>query len=90
MGTLFGFAVGYILGARAGRDGFEEVVRSVKAIRESEEFGGFVSAMKDHGRHLLREMSGRLAGEDDSFAMPPGRANGGGLPGEDHRPKMPF
>jgi hypothetical protein len=89
MGTLFGFAVGYILGARAGADGYEEVVRSVRAIRQSEEFQGFVSAMKDHGRHILREVSGRLAGEEDQFAVAGEFGNGMGL-GEDHRPKMPF
>ena len=88
MGTLFGFAVGYILGARAGQDGFDEVVRSVRAIRESEEFRGFVSAMKDHGRHVLREVTGRVAGPDPSMA-----ANGyaaGGAGSGDHRPLTPF
>jgi hypothetical protein len=90
MGTLFGFAVGYILGARAGESGYDEVVRSVRAIRQSEEFRGFVSAMKDHGRHILREVSGRLAGDEDQFAMANDDfGNGLGL-GEDHRPKMPF
>jgi hypothetical protein len=89
MGTLFGFAVGYILGARAGNEGWEEVVRSVRAIRESEEFSGFVDAMKSHGRHLLRELTGRVAGEPDELLMP---ANGhvdlnlGG----DHRPQTPW
>lgn len=89
MGTLFGFAVGYILGARAGGEGYDEVVRSVRAIRQSEEFQGFVSAMKDHGRHILREVSGRLAGDEDQFVMADDYGNGLGL-GEDHRPKMPF
>lgn len=90
MGTLFGFAVGYILGARAGQDGFEEVVRSVRAIRESEEFQGFVSAMKDHGRHLVREMTGRITGPTDDW-VPASSFGNGGLPGSgDHRPHTPF
>jgi hypothetical protein len=29
MGTLFGFAVGYIVGARAGSQGFDEVVEAL-------------------------------------------------------------
>ncbi|MDQ1375751.1 MAG: hypothetical protein QOJ09_3089 [Actinomycetota bacterium] len=89
MGTLFGFAMGYIIGARAGQDGFEEVVRSVRAIRQSEEFGGFVDAMKSHGRHLLREMTGRLAGDPDHPLVP---ANGHGdlNIGGDHRPQAPW
>ena len=83
MGTLFGFAAGYILGARAGQEGFEEVVRSVRAIHSSEEFQGFVVAMKSHGRHLLREVTGRLAGEEEE---PLGAfGNGGG-----HRPTTGF
>jgi hypothetical protein len=83
MGTLFGFAVGYILGARAGQDGYEELVRSVRAIRASDEFQDFVVAMKEHGRHLLRQATGRLAGEEHDEAM---AAFGNG----DHRPRMPF
>jgi hypothetical protein len=82
MGTLFGFAVGYILGARAGQKGFEEVVRSMQAIRRSEEFQGFVSAMKDHSRHVLREVTGRLAPLDDEQAVL--------LDTGDHRPNIPF
>ena len=87
MGTLFGFAVGYILGARAGENGYDEVVRSVRAIRQSEEFRGFVSAMKEHGRHIVREVSGRVTG--DQLVMADEFGDGMGL-GEDHRPKMPF
>ena len=83
MGTLFGFAVGYILGARGGQDGYEELVRSVRAIRASEEFHDFVGAMKSHGRHLLRQATGALAGEDE-MTMSGGVGNG------DHRPHMPI
>jgi hypothetical protein len=88
MGTLFGFAVGYILGARAGQEGFEELTRSIRAIRESEEFRSFVSAMKDHGRHIAREAAGRIGGEvavSGDFGNGAGHESGG-----DHRPRMPF
>jgi hypothetical protein len=50
MGTLFGFAVGYIVGARGGREGFDEVVDALRAVRESEEFHGFVQVLTDHLR----------------------------------------
>jgi hypothetical protein len=90
MGTLFGFAVGYIIGARSGRDGFEEVVRSIRAIRESEEFAGFVDAMKSHGRHLMREMTNRVAGEPEYEMMMPANGNGDLNLGGDHRPQTPW
>lgn len=83
MGTLFGFVVGYVLGARAGAEGFEEVVQSLRDIRQSEEFRGFVEAMKSHSRHVLGQVSGRLAGElppEDVYAYP----------GEDYRPRTGF
>jgi hypothetical protein len=79
MGTLFGFVVGYILGARAGNEGFTEVVDSIQAIRESEEFRGFVEAMQSHVRHLLHQVSGRLAGDDELAGIV-----------SDGRPNMPF
>jgi hypothetical protein len=83
MGTLFGFVVGYVLGARAGAQGFEEVVQSLRAIRRSDEFHGFVDAMKSHSRHVLSQVTGRLAGEvpvEDDYAYP----------GEDYRPRTGF
>jgi len=83
MGTLFGFVVGYILGARAGAEGFEEVVQSIRDIRRSEEFRGFVDAMKSHSRHVAAQVTGRLAGElppEDIYVYP----------GEDYRPRTGF
>jgi hypothetical protein len=83
MGTLFGFVVGYVLGARAGAQGFEEVVESLRDIRRSDEFRGFVDAMKSHSRHVLGQITGRLAGDlpvQDDYAYP----------GEDYRPRTGF
>ena len=83
MGTLFGFVVGYVLGARAGGEGFDEVVQSIRDIRQSQEFRGFVDAMKSHTRHVLGQVTGRLAGElpmEDDYAYP----------GEDYRPRTGF
>lgn len=50
MGTLFGFAVGYVIGARAGSDGFEEVVDALRAVRESDEVQAFVGVLREHLR----------------------------------------
>lgn len=50
MGTLFGFAVGYVIGARAGSEGFQEVVDALRTVRESEEAEAFVRVLRDHLR----------------------------------------
>ena len=50
MGTLFGFAVGYVIGARAGSEGFDEVVDALRALRESEEARAFVQVLRGHLR----------------------------------------
>ena len=38
MGILIAFAAGYVFGARAGSQDFDDVVQALQAIRESEEF----------------------------------------------------
>ncbi len=38
MGVLLAFAVGYVVGARAGAQDFDDVVRAVQELRDSEEF----------------------------------------------------
>lgn len=63
MGTLFGFAVGYILGARAGARHFDEVVQAAKDLRESDEFQAFLDAVRTHIRDTARVVSERLADE---------------------------
>jgi hypothetical protein len=60
MAVLVAFAVGYVMGARGGSEGFDEVVRATAAIRESEEARGFVAAARSHLGHTLRELASRL------------------------------
>ena len=48
MGTLFGFVVGYIVGARAGSQGFEEVVDALRTVRDSEEFQALGEVVREH------------------------------------------
>jgi hypothetical protein len=51
------FAVGYVIGARAGSQDFDDVVQAVHEIRQSEEFGGFVTALRSHLSHTLRDVA---------------------------------
>jgi hypothetical protein len=61
MGTLFGFAVGYVIGARAGNEGFDDLLRALSAIRRSEEYQGFMTSLREHVRYTLRQVNERLA-----------------------------
>ena len=67
MAVLLAFAVGYVMGARGGSEGFDEVVRAAAAIRQSDEARGFVAAARSHLGHTLRELAFRLdeGGEAD-------------------------
>jgi hypothetical protein len=62
MGILLAFAVGYAIGARAGSENFDEVVDSVKAVRDSEEFASLVKALRSHAGHTLRELASLVDG----------------------------
>ena len=60
MKMLFVLAAGYVLGATAGSRDFDELFDSVRAIRDSEEFDDFLSALRSHASHTLRELADML------------------------------
>lgn len=66
MGTLFGFAVGYILGARAGSESFDRVVEAFREVRDSEEFRAFVEVVRAHVKGTATVVAERLAGPEDA------------------------
>ena len=65
--AIVGFAVGYVVGCRAGQDGMNQLVKAWETIQTSEEFG----AMLETGRGLVTSVvrqafetgGGVLAGE---------------------------
>jgi hypothetical protein len=57
MKLLMIFAVGYVVGARAGSDELEDIKGALRAIRESEEFDDLVAAVRTHVAHTLREVA---------------------------------
>jgi len=65
VGILMAFAVGYAVGARAGSEGYDELIASFKAVRDSEEFKGLIAALRSHTGHVLREVGARLATDAD-------------------------
>ena len=57
VGILMAFAVGYAVGAEAGGEGYDELVASFKAVRDSEEFRGL--HRRDPLAHRPRPARGR-------------------------------
>jgi hypothetical protein len=65
--ALVGFAVGYLVGAKAGQDGLNQLMKAWQTIQSSEEF----AAMIETGRGLVTQAArqafetggGMLAGE---------------------------
>ena len=57
---LLALAAGYVLGATAGSRDFDQLLDSVRAIRDSEEFGDFLAALRSHAGHTLRELADLL------------------------------
>ena len=55
MGLLVVFVAGYIMGANAGADSYREVIDSLRAIRDSEEFAALVAALRSHAGATLRQ-----------------------------------
>ena len=53
MRVLFALAVGYAIGAKGGGKDFDQLMRSLKAVRDSEEFGDLVAAARSHVGHAL-------------------------------------
>lgn len=66
MGVMVGFVLGYVFGTRAGREGYEEMVRAVRTIASSgdlkELIGGGVSVLGD----VLKQGSAALGDANES------------------------
>ena len=54
MGVLLAWVVGYVAGAQAGVKGFDDVVRAVKEVRDSDEVRGLVAVLRSHVALALR------------------------------------
>ena len=62
MRVLFALAVGYAIGAKGGGKDFDQLMRSLKAVRDSEEFGDLVAAARSHVGHALHEFATMVDG----------------------------
>ena len=57
MKVFLALAAGYVLGARTGSEHFDEVVRSLRAIKDSEEFHDLLTSVRSHAGATLRELA---------------------------------
>lgn len=61
MEILLAFAIGYAVGARAGNEGYTEVVEAARAVWRSEEFRDLGKALRSHGAATLRHAADLLS-----------------------------
>ena len=60
---LVDFVAGWALGAKAGNQGFDEVVDTGKAIFNSKEFHDFVGVLRSHVGYSLKELGELVTGD---------------------------
>jgi hypothetical protein len=60
MKVLLALVTGYFVGANAGSRDYDQLVESVRAIRDSEEFHDFLAALRVHASQTLRELADML------------------------------
>jgi hypothetical protein len=66
MGVLMAFVAGWVMGARGGESGYDDVVQALKEIRDSDEFATLVSALRTHSGHVLRQAADWLQDLDSA------------------------
>lgn len=60
MKLLLGFAVGYVVGAKAGSAGFDRVEVAVRELRDSDEYHRVVDAVRAHVKETVQVLNRRL------------------------------
>jgi hypothetical protein len=72
VGLLAALAIGYVAGARTGGKNLDELSRSLKALRNTEEFAEVISAARAQMAAMLRATASLVEGE-----LTPPEATGG-------------
>src|SRR5262245_37952605 len=61
MGALIGFAFGYVVGAKAGPEGLEELRRAWQSISQSEEFKALIATATAYVQNAFSQGGGAVA-----------------------------
>jgi hypothetical protein len=62
VGTIFTFAIGYLVGLHTDKKDYDDLAQAVKALRQSEEFAGVVMAARSHLGHSMRALADAVDG----------------------------
>lgn len=57
MGVLLGFFVGWAVGARGGKQGYDDVVAAAKEVLGSPEVATLQAALRMHAEYTLRQLA---------------------------------
>lgn len=60
MSAVFGFVVGYVVGARAGSEGFARLEQAWHDVRDSAEFRDFLRLVRHHVLGTLHTVNERM------------------------------
>lgn len=69
MGTLLGFVVGYVMGARAGPEGLDQLATSVRGLAATPEVRGLISGGYNLVSGILRSGAKQLTDGSDPAAL---------------------
>jgi hypothetical protein len=70
MKVLLALVAGYFVGANAGSRDYDQLVESVRAIRDSEEFHDLLAALRSHASQTLRELADMLERNETEGFVP--------------------
>lgn len=68
MGVLFAFLTGWIIGARGGKQGYEDVVTAAKELAASDEMATLSVAVRRHLGYSLKQLGDWLS--DPTTTLP--------------------
>lgn len=60
--ALVGFALGYVVGAKEGKEGLERMITATKTVLGSEEFKGLLEGARSMGGSLLKQAFEQFSG----------------------------
>jgi|KBSSwiStaDraftv2_1062776.scaffolds.fasta_scaffold714675_2 hypothetical protein len=66
MKVVLALAAGYMIGARTGSEHFDDILRSLRAVRDSEEFQELIVNIRSHAGSTLRELAALVEHPSDA------------------------
>jgi hypothetical protein len=72
MKLLVALAAGYVIGTRANREDLDDVLRSLRSLKDTDEFRDLMTTLRSHAGHTLRELAALIENpvSDDTDAAP--------------------